>query len=258
MKTISKLLAILLVLALIFSLVACGEAKKSEDKETESIEETSAATEEITETTEAPTEETELASKDDIVGVWKYEMEFAAALEQMQKQNQDPAGAGDTEKAENTMMYHLLSGLFSDMSVTLVLELGEDGTYTANIDKSAREEINTRVQERLPELLPEMISSITGMTREELEAQLAGSDMTMDDMIDQYMKEFNTDELFNLPDALETGTYVCEDGKLVLTSKDGKESVMKIELSGDTLSIIEIEGAEGDAPEGLFPLVFTR
>lgn len=124
-------------------------------------------------------------------------------------------------------------------------------------------ETTKKIADRLPEILPDLIAGMSGMTREEFEAQMKEANMTMDDVMEQYGGMFNAEDMVDDMKVDEVkGTYTFEDGKLVLTpeDKDEKPSTMTVELSAKELKVTAIESEDdlGESFKKLLPLVFTK
>ncbi len=253
MKTISKLLVILLTLALVFSLVACGDAEdpknesETDNAETESAESTSEATEETeaTEATEATdaTEATEEVTEE-LLGAWHCTMDFSKVMDAMKE-----SGADEAEIAMSEKLYAGIS------EAVYTIDLKEDGTFTMSID----EETVTKLAENMAEVLPDLLAGMSGMTREDYEAYLEGAGMTMDDVLAQLGDAFSVENLTKSMTGVNGGTYTYEDGKLTLTNETGESIVFTVELGEDELTVTAVEAEETNPfPEELLPLVFVR
>ncbi|MBQ6431901.1 MAG: hypothetical protein IJJ99_08525 [Oscillospiraceae bacterium] len=259
MKTITRLLAILLTLALIFSLAACGDSKSSEGREKrgdedEKTTEEVVATEptEMTEETEATTEATEeIIENSEIVGAWEYEMDMMKVLAAAKDMDAMP------EQYAGMMDY--MGTLYDGMFITVVMELGEDKTCSITAKEESLKEAAKLLEERLPAVLPELLAATYGITLEELEAQITAAGMTMEDYVAAASSFLDSDTLLKqMTPEEKKGTYVYEDGKLLLTYKDGSQVTYTVELDGDELTVTNIEGKSGEYPEAILPMVFVR
>lgn len=228
MKIIGKLLAILLMLALIFSLAACGdeEASKASDR----------ATDAETEATEA-TEETEAATvPEELFGEWKHVLDVDKLLEAARN-----SGADEDELA-------FVEKVYSDLTnPTLTVDLKEDGAFTLAFD----EESTKKIVENMMEVLPQMYAGTFD------EAALAEMDLTRDDLLAATVKEFSAEKsLFGI----ENGTFTYEDGKLKLIGEDGNGSLtVSVELVDDELHVVAFGDADdGGFPPELLPINFVR
>ncbi len=260
MKKLTKILALVLALALLFSLAACGSSnpdgereKRAYDRdETKTTEETAVTyPSELTEETAIPTELTEQIENDEIVGTWKYDMQMEKLLDAAQKMDEIPA--------EFNGMMDVLTVLYDGIVITLVMDLKEDKTCTVSAEEASLQEAAKVIEERLPAFLPDLLTVMTGMTREELEEQLAASGMTVDEFIAVAASQITADQLLaSMTPPVRTGTYAYEEDKLTLTYEDGSKVVYTVELNGDELTVSAIEGSASEYPEGILPMVFVR
>ena len=112
---------------------------------------------------------------------------------------------------------------------------------------------NELIKERMPDFLKSMFGE------DGLKAML-GEGQTMDDLVNNYAEEFNTDDM----EMEETkGTYTYEDGKLVLTPEGEEAATMTVELSAKELKVTAIDAKEDDedmmeAFSKMLPMVFTK
>lgn len=223
-----KLIALAAVFVLLLGLFAGCAGKTENNNETE--------TETETETEEPVT----------IVGAWQYNMDFSKLL----KAIQEDAATGESRNS--------LSDLYDGLSVLLILDFREDGTFLATADEASVAEADRELEEKLNYGLPELIAAMNGMTPEEYEAQLAEGGLTMEDMVAQWKEEVNAENRFE--DLLNSaaGTYTYDGDLLYLTSEDGEAVVYTVELSADELKITAIEGETDATPKSLLPLIFVR
>ena len=219
-----KLIALAAVFVLLLGLFAGCAGKTENNNETE---------------TEAETETEEPVT---IVGTWQYNMDFGKLL----KAIQDDAATGESANS--------LSDLYDGLSVLLILDFREDGTFMATADEASVAEADRELEEKLNYILPELIAALNGMTPEEYEAQLAEEGLTIDDMVAQWKDENRFEDMIDSA----AGTYVCDGDLLYLTSEDGEALVYTVELSADELKITAIEGETDNTPKSLLPLIFVR
>lgn len=269
MKMISKLLAILLVLALLFSFAACeGAPSKSEQREKRALHNDAGTSEgsdatETTEATEDPTEATEeLKVPKEIVGAWKYTADMALWMEAIL--NADILPEDEGYKA----LIGLLQKIFDGFSVPVIMELREDSTYAITFDEASLKNELEAFKERVPELVPEFVAWLVeteGMTMEEFEAQLQNMNgMTLDEaykeLEDEILNEFDVEGLINgltMRMQGDKGSFTYSEGILIFDN--GRASTTYyIELSGDELKIIDIEENSDGIFDSLLPMVFTR
>ena len=211
MKKLTKLLALVLALALVFSLTAC-------------------------------------AGKTSIVGTWKYTMDYNKLMESMSETE-----GTDAEDEDMKGMLDAMNKLFEGLTMVIVLDLKEDNSFTMSTDEASMKAANELIKERMPDFLKSMFGE------DGLNAML-GEGQTMDDLVNNYAEEFNTDDM----EMEETkGTYTYEDGKLVLTPEGEEAATMTVELSAKELKVTAIDVKEDDedmmeAFSKMLPLVFTK
>lgn len=211
MKKLTKLLALALALALVFSLTAC-------------------------------------AGKPSIVGTWKYTMDYNKLMESMSETE-----GTDAEDEDMKGMLDAMNKLFEGLTMVIVLDLKEDNTFTMSTDEASMKAANELIKERMPDFLKSMFGE------DGLNAML-GEGQTMDDLVNNYAEEFNTDDM----EMEETkGTYTYEDGKLVLTPEGEEAATMTVELSAKELKVTAIDAKEDDedmmeAFSKMLPMVFTK
>ena len=211
MKKLTKLLALVLALALVFSLTAC-------------------------------------AGKASIVGTWKYTMDYNKLMESMSETE-----GTDAEDEDMKGMLDAMNKLFEGLTMVIVLDLKEDNSFTMSTDEASMKAANELIKERMPDFLKSMFGE------DGLKAML-GEGQTMDDLVNNYAEEFNTDDM----EMEETkGTYTYEDGKLVLTPEGEEAATMTVELSAKELKVTAIDAKEDDedmmeAFSKMLPMVFTK
>ena len=211
MKKLTKLLALVLALALVFSLTAC-------------------------------------AGKTSIVGTWKYTMDYNKLMESMSEEE-----GTDAEDEDMKGLVDAMNKLFEGLTMVIILDLKEDNTFTMSTDEASMKAANELIKERMPDFLKSMFGE------DGLNAML-GEGQTMDDLVNNYAEEFNTDDM----EMEETkGTYTYEDGKLVLTPEGEEAATMTVELSAKELKVTAIDAKEDDedmmeAFSKMLPMVFTK
>ena len=211
MKKLTKLLALVLALALVFSLTAC-------------------------------------AGKTSIVGTWKYTMDYNKLMESMSETE-----GTDAEDEDMKGMLDAMNKLFEGLTMVIVLDLKEDNSFTMSTDEASMKAANELIKERMPDFLKSMFGE------DGLKAML-GEGQTMDDLVNNYAEEFNTDDM----EMEETkGTYTYADGKLVLTPEGEEAATMTVELSAKELKVTAIDAKEDDedmmeAFSKMLPMVFTK
>ena len=211
MKKLTKLLALVLALALVFSLTAC-------------------------------------AGKASIVGTWKYTMDYNKLMESMSETE-----GTDAEDEDMKGLVDAMNKLFEGLTMVIVLDLKEDNSFTMSTDEASMKAANELIKERMPDFLKSMFGE------DGLNAML-GEGQTMDDLVNSYSEEFNTDDM----EMEETkGTYTYADGKLVLTPEGEEAATMTVELSAKELKVTAIDAKEDDedmmeAFSKMLPMVFTK
>ena len=236
MKQTNKYLALLLALSLLFSLTACAKSGSGSffgGKEGS--------------TTEAPKPLT-------IVGTWRYTIDFEQAL------------ASSGESADLSALGAMGEGfadLFKGLSMVVVLDLREDGTFTFSFDEASVKAAVDGMISKMGEILPSLIASMSGMSEEEFMAALAEAGMTMEDLIQQSMAQVNTEDITKeLQASSKEGTYRYQDGKLYLTGKDEEEKndqYLVVELSANELKVVSAsENVDFEEFKNFLPMVFTR
>lgn len=211
MKKLTKLLALVLALALVFSLTAC-------------------------------------AGKASIVGTWKYTMDYNKLMETMSEEE-----GTDAEDEDMKGRVDAMNKLFEGLTMVIILDLKEDNSFTMSTDEASMKAANELIKERMPDFLKSMFGE------DGLNAML-GEGQTMDDLVNNYAEEFNTDDM----EMEETkGTYTYEDGKLVLTPEGEEAATMTVELSAKELKVTAIDTKEDDedmmeAFSKMLPMVFTK
>ncbi len=267
MKTISKLLAILLVLALIFSLVACGDSKKSKNRDDDKDDSSKSEVEEDDdeddeeddteeETTEAepdPTEPSEAPAS--VVGTWKYGFDVTKFIGAMAEKDEE-------NLSESFISF--MTKMFEGETFVLVMDLGEDNTFVMSIDEEEMQKTLESVKARSAEYAPELLAyvcEISGTTVEEFEALMTSQGITMDDFAAMVSAQIDVEQLLKQMTEKMTdnkGTYLFENGELNVTMEDGEQITYMVELDSDTLTILDAVGANVDIPEELLPWIFTK
>lgn len=226
MKNTVKLISLILTLALVLSFAACSNAPK-------------------------------------IAGTWSYTIDLKQALEA----SGELGTASEELGSEDVQALHeLLSELVDGVSLSMVLDLKKDGTYTSRIDETSAQAASDAVQGRLNELLPGFFSTMFGVPVEELDDALRPLGTSLEDLQKSMVNEnslFNTGELVNrFAEEGGKGTYRYEDGKLFLT-EDGKTEdpaqYLAVELGDNEFKVTAVNGVKSfQELEKLVPLVFTR
>lgn len=242
MNRMKKLLALLLVLALGLSLVACGSGKKNE-----------------------------------LAGTWEAEVDLTPVLAASLDQSTQAmlADAGVTLTPPEAADY--LGG----MALTLRLQLGEDGSLRSQLDEASFERCLNRWSAGMADYYrdffflvlsdaavrmglapavdsPSQLEEVLGVSLDEAIEEALGLDLEDYIALAVYERFYAGDGL--LKNFAKEGTYKAEEGLLWLYSVgDDREQQAcdSYTLQGDRL-VISDSGVGSDALKYLYPLVFTR
>lgn len=217
MKKMTKVLALVLALAMILSLAACSKSNG-------------------------------------IAGTWKYTVDFQKAMEAsggMEGMDEMAAEMGDS-----------FTQLFEGLTMTVILDLKDDNTYTFQVDEASAKAAAEGMMSRMGDILPSLLSAMLGVEADQLDETLKGMGTSMDEMLAEMEGSMDTDELVKqLQEEAQKGTYRYEDGKLYLTPEgetENAEKYLTVEL-GNELKVTAINGVEGmDDYEAMLPMVFVR
>ena len=272
MKNIARLLALLLVLTLVFSLVACqggtsrNKKDKDDDDDKEEVVDTTAEPEAPSddvpatpEATEEPTEEpsqeiqgSEVVSDNSIVGHYALPMTLESLVAF--------ASEGEELDEDAQMALQLFSGADP---FNLLLDINEE-TFSLSVDEDGlKQTLGDAFLANLPSMLPLLME----MTDEELDAQLASSGMTREQLANIIAGQLNVDELldgaFGDFDTF-SGVYRLDGDKLYvgeyIVAQDG---YLVVEADSAKLIIKEVVGLEDEDEEyqklkALLPWTFTK
>ena len=253
MKKITKLLALLLVLAMVFSLAACN-GRKSETADKDDKDETTKVDDKAEDKTDDKTDdksddsqkETDPENEGDpqvpteqtasIVG--KYE--GTISVEMLSSMNGD-------EVDEDTQQF--IDALEGWEGMTMVLELSADNTYTISVDKESMK----GMFEAMKNYFSEHLAEIMGMTEEEFDEALEAEGTTREEVLELIVGQFDAEEMFNTEDMNASGTYRLEGDKLYLLSDEegSEETSATVELTKDALIIKDVDTDDDEAKEGL-------
>ena len=288
MKTMKKLMALLLALAMVFSLAACAEGGGKADLFGSSEPATTAAKTEPTKkentattekpataapTTEAPTAAptTEAPSAPngddpfaaidnaeinaDLVGTWVYTMDYGKVME---------SAAGSEELAQLGEMGEALISAFSNITMDVVLELRADGSCTFGIDEeSARAAVEAMVP-ALVEVMVPMMASMSGMTEEQFAEALKQQGMTVEQFGEQLAAQMNPEDMVaGIQEATHVGYWRLAGNKLYVVDEGetaDPQKYMTVQIGSGVLTVTSVPA--GDASEEMYkamlPMEFTR
>lgn len=224
MKKTIKLLALVLALALVFSLTAC-------------------------------------AKQATITGSWKYSVDFMKLFnleaeettEETTEETQDPEEAAAMEA-----MLSAMKKMYDGLSMDIILDLKEDNTFTMTTDEDALKTTGEKLKERAKEYAPELLKAMFG--EEMLNAMLEEEGKTMEEYANEYADQMDVSDM---EIDTVSGTYSYEEGKLVLSVEGEKPVTLTVELSAKELKVTAIESEEIDEEDletykALLPLVFVK
>lgn len=226
MRTIHRLLALILAMTLLFSMTACF-------------------------------------GQDPVAGTWRYTMNLAEMLEAsgMLDPAEDDSGLFSADQLLALKDVYLR--MFDGLTMVIVLDLQRNHTYTMEMDEDAGRAAAETLSDRLPELVPEMLAVLYDMPVEELPDFLAAYGLTLDDLIGS--ERFSAEEMLGGMDLEPVcGAYTYEEGKLILTPEDSSEpTVLTVELSPAELKVTAIESRDTDEEDlellvSLLPLIFAK
>lgn len=244
MKKLLSVAALLMaVLMIAMCCAACGDDKNTDP--------TSAATQAGADVT-TPAEDVTPGS---IVGTWKLSLDFDKIIEATKEEAL--ASVDDQQKEFMEEMFKCFNGV----SMTMVMEYKEDGTYQSYVDETSAEAAFALIKENLKGLLPSMFEAL-GVSAEEMESQLTAAGYTMDSYVDLVFDQMDTSGLTD--DMVTEGVYRLDGNKLYASGSDGEideNSYAVVELSAGTLKVTEIVGQDSDNAlfnEAFLPLVFTK
>ncbi len=234
MKKFTKILALVLCLAMVFALCACGDSGEKKDGEEKEVVKT----------------DSEL-----FVGTWECKVDV-------------------TDQLNAELAYEFADAAdyieFDAVYCVFTLTLKDDGTYELSIgmDKSSQKEFESALEEGLYAYLEDALvleQEQLGMSDEEYEAAYMETyGMTpaelCDETIAQVLDEFDLDDLFG--DETE-GNWKAKDGKLFMTDdlddeiSDGDYDEYE-DLSEDGFTLVKgfTDGVEDDGD--MYPMVFTK
>ena len=234
MKKLTKIMALVLCLVMVFALCACGDSGEKQDTEKKEVKKT----------------DTEL-----FVGTWECKVDVSDQLNaNLESVYEDAAAYID----------------FDEAYCVFTLTLKDDGTYVMNIgmDKSSQKKFESALEKGLYAYLEEALAleqEEYGLTDEEYEAAYVETyGMTpaelCDEAVAESMAEFDVGNLFS--DEVE-GKWEAKDGKLFMTDdlddeiSDGDYDVYE-ELSEDGFKLVKgfTDGVEDDGD--MYPMVFTK
>ena len=186
-------------------------------------------------------------AKEDLTGKWTSTINMAQAFN-------DEIAASDPAMAEYLKL--------ETVSIPLVLELKEDGTYTMSVDPVGMEASMTKLAEDMVAGLESYFAAILaeqGLQMDVKEA-LAAMGIDLDALATELSAELTSQESFSTYNA--EGNYKADNGKLHLTETLDEAINPAIyntyTLEGDTLTLDVGTEVLDESTAIMFPLVLTR
>ena len=192
---------------------------------------------------ETPAEAPEPA-EEGIAGAWTAEVDMADTL------NETLAEAEEISKYLN----------LDSFSLQLLLNFGEDGTYSMHCDPESAKAALDGLKEQMKGALTGYLEEIAKESGLNLSAEelMEHAGITMDDLLAEMDEAYSAEELVG--DMNLSGQYLYEDGKLILSDDPAEapdpEDAETVTLEGDTLTFTG--GGEDGHFIGLYPVVFHR
>lgn len=187
-----------------------------------------------------------------IAGTWKYSIDFEKVL-----------SSGDADLAALGQLGDGMADMFKGLSMVVILDLKEDNSFKFSFDEASAKAAVEGMMSKMGEILPSLVAGISGMSEEDFKAAMDAQGITMDDLMEQFMGQVNTDEIVEeLVKQSKEGSYRFEDGKLYLTESGETEKAdqyLSVELNGNELKVVDVpKGDDFEGFKSLLPLVFTR
>lgn len=179
-----------------------------------------------------------------IAGAWTAEVDMADTL------NETLAEAEEISKYLN----------LDSFSLQLLLNFGEDGTYSMHCDPESAKAALDGLKEQMKGALTGYLEEIAKESGLDLSAEelMEQAGVTMDDLLSEMDEAYSAEELVG--DMNLSGQYLYEDGKLILSDDPAEdpdpEDAETVTLEGDTLTFTG--GGEDGQFIGLYPVIFHR
>ena len=220
MKKITKLLALVLALALVFSLTAC-------------------------------------AKQATITGSWKYSVDFMKLFnleaEETTEETQDPEEAAAMEAMLSTM-----KKMYDGLSMDIILDIKEDNTFTMTTDEDALKTTGEKLKERAKEYAPELLKAMFG--EEMLNAMIEEEGKTMEEYANDYADQMDVSgmeiDTVSGTYSYEEGKLVLsvEGEKPVTLTVELSAKELKV----TAIESEEIDEEDLETYKALLPLVFVK
>ncbi len=254
MKKLTKLLALVLCLALVLSLGACAKQASP------------------------------------ALGSWKCTLDLKELSEKATAAAAEKQADGEGQSLTEEQLKNLtdiMGKLYEGCSMTILLDLKEDQSYTLSMDEASIKATVTNMGNKLPELMPELLAAMFGQSLDGLKESLAEMNMSLDDMMKEMGDSLNAEELLkSLEITSQDGTWRYEEGKLYLTPKAdasedktgtetteapvetqasadaeaAQEICMTVEFNGSEMKVTAMDGKSEDLEDfkEILPLIFTK
>lgn len=189
------------------------------------------------------------------VGTWRYVLDYGELMNATATQ-EDLDAMGEMGEA--------LLNVYDGLQMDVILDLRSDGSFSFGFDEdSARAAIEEMIS-RLGEVMIPLIASMLEMTEEQMLEQLEAADMTVDDLLGQFMGEMDSEEMVEqILESYQEGSWRYVDGKLYLVEAGGTvdpDSFATVELAGGVLTITDVpaDNESSEMYEAMLPMEFNR
>lgn len=251
-KTLSVVALLLAVIMIAMCCVACGDDKKSDSSESNGDSNTNTNTnnQTVDPTTSNNSGDSGVtpSGSDSIIGTWKTTIDFATVMTAMMAQQ----GAEVSSDVAD-----LYIKMFDGVQLTFSFKFDSDNTCHLIADKDSASSIVERVKSNIKENI-DTILSLSGMTESDLEAYGYTADQYAELMASQV-------DLSSMSMEDKDAYYRLDGNKLYFGDSESEisdEHYAEIEISGNTLKIVNASGAEDESSQmfasAMLPLVFTR
>lgn len=216
MKKLNKLLALLLALAMVFSMAACSSSDDDDDDKKSNVKETVAK---------------EQTDAEKVVGKWQYQIDLSDVFGQSMAQSMNDA----EEVMPDAPLY---------MNVIFDFASNGDMTLTMEIDKDSLETFKTELVEKIVDYMYKLAET-QGMSK-------ADFDTLIQDQSGKTVKKYFEDEMNNTLNATMgnvsqsiTGYYELDDkeGRIYIgetkTEMESKEEYAEYSFSGEKLKLTD-------------------
>lgn len=233
MKKFRKLLALLLALAIVFSLAACSTSNEDDDEE----DDKGSSNVEKDDKDEKDDEEEKLSDEEMIVGEWLCRFDLGEVMNEMLAEEID-----DTSLAVDSELYMNLSLEFEDDKATLRMELDEDSL----------EDYMKALCDAMVDYMFEMAEE-QGMSKEDFEQGIqAAYGMSVDKYIEDMMGELMESSFDEMSYESESWYYKVDDkkGRIYMAEYEDdladSEEYMEYTIKGEKMTIEKLVDETGE------------